>query len=198
VSLPEGSRWRVNRRLAASEIPSATVIPARWLGDDFGKLRSTGFLRLLDHGVEYESMRMPGSASVRADEARPDLGETYVLAEYTPDGSLGNMGQKDTPVLKAITFSRVDPREWQADSRADMSSGVTTAGRTEWLTVAGHKALAIHRGAVAAPDPPTSPNVGVTIDYLIVDMGDSTVLLQGANTGYRLLEQAATKLVPAR
>jgi hypothetical protein len=102
--------------------------------------------------------------------------------------------------LKVISMPRTDSSTWDAafqSAQEQMPGDRDDAWimRRSWTTVAGRRALLLHHeyrwgnGTVHG-------RVVMTTDYLVFQMGDSTVMVQGACTKPGLVERAAETMVP--
>lgn len=205
ISIPEGARVHVNRS-ASSVATTSSPAPGDiwWLGSRFDGLRSTGKTRLVKNTTDYQVMLEPGSAPVMADEGRPRLSDQQVIAEYTPDGKPGNMTRNLTEnTLKVITMPHTGSSTWEKKFAiaASMMPGDSHTPdwvmQTEWTRVRGTRALRLHHGFTFG-DGTTTGRIHPTFDYLVFDLGDSTVMIQGACSKPGQVERAAEALISAK
>ena len=201
IDIPKGVAVQSNLRVPPDQVASSTPFPVEWLGQQFDALRFTGSFRKTSGAREYELMVLPDSAPLMADDSRPKISPDQVVAEYTPSGAPSNMLKDYTGTsLKVLSMPRTDPSTWEAafqSAQEQMPGDRDDAWimRRSWTTVASRRALLLHHeyrwgnGTVHG-------RVVMTTDYLVFQMGDSTVMVQGACTKPGLVERAAEAMVP--
>lgn len=204
LDIPEDVAVKSNTLEPPERIAASTPFGVDWLGRHFEGLRFTGSFRTTRDTTEYELwVAEIQTAQAMADSARPELSRVQTVAEYTPDGTQSNlMTSTIGPELKVISMPRTDPKTWEAafSSAEDQMPGKHDDAwimKRTWMRIDGRKALRLHHrwrwGNGTAHG-----HIILHIDYLVIDRGDSTVMIQGALAKPGQIERAAKALVRAK
>jgi len=188
-AIPKGVPITADYHVSADQAARMRNVPLNWLGPTWNGLELTPQPRISEQPFRFRSepsTRTPllgGHADImeRADAERPRLAERWLEAEYAlasaPPSSFMQQGRD----LKVISTRRIPLNEWTSPRGSKVSS-LTVNGRSARLATMTTGSTS--NGAYAQ----------WTLSYLIVDMGDSTVLLQGIDISRRDLERAARGL----
>jgi hypothetical protein len=195
-----GTTVTPSRPYPADKIASAVDFPVLWLSRKLGDLQFTGVFRRTENSTEYSSHVGSDNVTIQADNTRPKLSPVQVTAEYSPKGKPANEEQgQTTPGVKVISMPRTDPSGWERafrEARGNMYGEAQSADIT-WTTVGGHKALHMRHEWRWGNGTPKG-HVTMSVDYLAIDYGDATVLVQGANTPRGHVQKVANDLQQVR
>jgi hypothetical protein len=200
LKLPSGTVKRSNTPWPAEKIASAVDFPVTWLSARYKKMRFTGTFRRTENMPDSTSHANPENATVEADQSRPTISPLQVVAEYSPSGKPAAHDKKQTtPGIKVISMPRTDPSGWERAFRTAQGNmfGDTSPAEIAWTTVKGRRALHLRHEWRWGNGTPKG-HVTMSVEYLVIDLGESTVLIQGAGTSRGQVEKAAGALRQVR
>jgi hypothetical protein len=199
LHLPAGSITHSSAPVSASKVASSVPFPVFWLSKSFEELRFVGSYRRTENEVEYSSHANVDNAMIDADHNRPKISGLQVGAEYSPSGRPANRDKHaTTPGIKVVSMPRTDPATWEKSMKYTLGSlngSPSTSPTLRWTTVGGRRALHLRREWLWGRGENAPPGqVKWTCDYLVIDYGNATVMLQAVFLKRGEVERAARAL----